>query len=99
MLRDSAADITGAIQEILITTGRSDVSTDFLRRYIGRHLLDLFLDLGYPREAIDGMITDYRAIYLAHHHSRTSVFPGIAYMLPGLGGPQSTPPTLRPPTP
>lgn len=97
-LLDSAADITGAIQEVLIATGRGDVSTDFLRRYIGRHLLDLFLDLGYPHEAIDGMIVDYRAIYLAGKHSRTSVFPGIAEMLAGLGGRKSTATTKGTPT-
>jgi len=97
-LLDSAHDICGAIQEVLITSGRADISHEFLRGYIGRHLLDLFLDLGYRRDAIDQMVADYRRIYLAGQHSRTSVFPGVAAMLAGLGGRKSTATTKGTPT-
>lgn len=97
-LMDSACDICGAIQEVLVTRGRPDVSDVFLRGYIGRHLLDLFLDLGYPREAVDPMIADYRQVYLARKHSSTSVYPGVAQMLAGLGGRKSTATTKGTPT-
>ncbi|HLX45090.1 MAG TPA: HAD hydrolase-like protein, partial [Bryobacteraceae bacterium] len=50
-LVDSARDICGAIREVLVARGRADISDSFLRKYIGRHLLDLFLDLGFEREA------------------------------------------------
>jgi phosphoglycolate phosphatase len=97
-LVDSACDICGAIQDVLIAKGRSDVSDPFLRSYIGRHLIDLFLDLSYPREAIDQMIADYRQIYLARKHSSTSVYPGVSDMLAGLGGRKSTATTKGTPT-
>lgn len=97
-LLDSWHDICGAIQEVLLASGRTDVSDDLLRRYIGRHLLDLFLDLGYAPEAIDPMVVDYRRIYLAGCHSRTKVFPGVATMLAGLGGRKSTATTKGTPT-
>ena len=42
-LVDSAADICGAIQDVLGQT--SNVTDEFLRLYIGRHLYDLFQDL------------------------------------------------------
>ncbi len=97
-LMDSAVDIGGAIQEVLITRGRNDVSDAFLRRYIGRHLLDLFLDLEFPREAVEPMIADYRQIYLARKHASTSVFPGVADGLKRLGGRKSTATTKGTPT-
>ena len=54
---DSAQDICGAIQDVLAAHGRTDVSdARFLRRYIGRHLLDMFLDLGFDAGPIDPMI-------------------------------------------
>jgi len=97
-LMDSAVDIGGAIQEVLITRGRNDVSDAFLRRYIGRHLLDLFLDLEFSREAVEPMIAEYRQIYLARKHASTSVFPGVAQGLKRLGGRKSTATTKGTPT-
>ena len=97
-LMDSARDICGAIQEVLRSGGRDDVEDAFLRRYIGRHLIDLFLDLGYPREAIDQMIADYRQIYHARKHASTSVIEGVPEMLAGLGGRKSTATTKGTPT-
>jgi phosphoglycolate phosphatase len=89
-LMDSACDICGAVQAVLRSSGREDIEDAFLRRYIGRHLLDLFLDLGYARESIDAMIAEYRQIYLARKHGGTSVIPGVPEMLAGLGGRKST---------
>jgi len=86
----SASDICGAIQDVLKLCGRDEVEEALLRRYIGRHLLDLFLDLGFEREKVDQMIADYRQIYLARQHSSTSVIPGVPEMLASLGGRKST---------
>jgi phosphoglycolate phosphatase len=97
-LMDSARDICGAIQEVLVSRGRSQADEAWLRLYIGRHLLDLFLDLDFPRDQIDGMIADYRQIYLARKHSSTSVFPGVAEALARLDGRKSTATTKGTPT-
>jgi phosphoglycolate phosphatase len=97
-LVDSARDICGAIQEVLIARGRANISDSFLRKYIGRHLLDLFLDLGFEREAIDPMIAEYRGIYLSRKHSGTTVYPGVAEALAVLDGRKSTATTKGTPT-
>jgi phosphoglycolate phosphatase len=97
-LMDSERDICGATQQVLADRGRTDVPDLVLRRYIGRHLLDLFLDLGFPREEIDPMIADYRRIYLARKHSSTSVYPGVSETLSRLGGRKSTATTKGTPT-
>ena len=84
-LLDSASDICGAIQSVLATTRQNSVADDFLRRYIGRHLFDLFQDLlpEYTREEMDQMLADYRRIYLARNHSLTRAYPGVANALAG----------------
>jgi len=97
-LMDSAADICGAIQSVLSSCGRTGVENALLRRYIGLHLLDLFLDLGFERARIDAMIDDYRAIYRERKHCSTSVFPGVPEMLARLGGRKSTATTKGTPT-
>jgi phosphoglycolate phosphatase len=91
-LVDSAADICGAIQGVLASTPKSNVSDEFLRTYIGRHLYDLFQDL-FPertRAQMDEMISDYRALYLARGHTSTRAFPGVAEALAALPGRKST---------
>jgi HAD superfamily hydrolase (TIGR01509 family) len=97
-LVDSARDICGTIQQVLHASGRSDVPNELLRRYIGRHLIDLFADLGYHPEVMDQMVMDYRAIYTASGHINTSVYPGVAEMLSQLGGLKSTATTKGTPT-
>jgi len=91
-LVDSWRDICGAIRSVLAETQKTGdpVTDEFLRSYIGRHLLDLFLDLGYEREAIDPMVVNYRQIYAARHHSDTSPYPGVKEGLASLGGRKST---------
>ena len=97
-LVDSAADICGTIQQVLQASGRHDVSDALLRRYIGRHLVDLFTDLEFPAGSMDQMVADYRAIYTAGGHVNTTVYPGVAEMLKGLGGLKSTATTKGTPT-
>jgi HAD superfamily hydrolase (TIGR01509 family) len=91
-LVDSWRDITGAIRSVLAETPQSGdpITDEFLRSYIGRHLLDLFLDLGYEREQIDPMIVNYRQIYAARHHADTVRYPGVKEGLAALGGRKST---------
>ena len=87
---DSAADITGAIRDVVVARGAPGPTFEFLRGYIGRHLFDTFSDLGFPEEQHEAMLNEYRAIYPARKHASTSVFPGVAEMLAGLGGWKST---------
>ena len=97
-LMDSQRDISAAIRTVLAARGRTDVSDDFLRRYIGRHLLDEFLDLGFARAEVDLMIAEYRVLYAARRHGATSVYPGVAEALARLGGRKSTATTKGTPT-
>ena len=89
-LVDSAPDICGAQLEVLTAHGLTGLTESFLRGYIGRHLLDLFGDLGVGPEQMQPLIECYRDTYLARGHGSTTVFPGIANMLAGLDGRKST---------
>ena len=99
-LLDSAEDICGAVQQVLATTDRDPVSFEFLRGYIGLHLLDLFQDLfpGYTPEQYDGLIQQYRTFYPARGHKCTRIYPGVAEGLAALGGRKSTATTKGSPT-
>lgn len=89
-LLDSAADICGAQCEVLASRGLTEISHDHLRTYIGRHLIDLFTDLGFPESDIDAMVEHYRTIYPLRQHASTRVYPGVADTLAALGGRKST---------
>ncbi len=95
---DSAADICGAIQDSLTAHGHAAMSPEFLRGYIGRHLLDMFLDLGIDEAAIEPMIAHYRRVYLDRKHASTRVYPGVPEMLSRLGGRKATATTKGTPT-
>jgi phosphoglycolate phosphatase len=99
-LVDSAGDICGAIQAVLAATRQNSITDDFLRRYIGRHLYDLFSDLlpECSREQMEHMLADYRRIYLARNHGLTRPYPGIADALAALPGKKSTATTKGTPT-
>jgi phosphoglycolate phosphatase len=99
-LVDSAADICGAIQVVLEPTPQNNVSLEFLRRYIGRHLNDLFIDLmpELSRAQMEQMVVDYRRIYLDRKHSQTKRYPGVAEALAALPGRKSTATTKGSPT-
>jgi HAD superfamily hydrolase (TIGR01549 family) len=88
-LMDSAPDICAAQMEVLASHGHT-ITEQHLRRFIGRHLNDLFGELGFEREAMDGLVQSYRTTYWARKHAGTCVYPGIAEMLPMLGGRKST---------
>ena len=97
-LVDSALDICGAVQTVLSGVQRNHVEFEFLKGYIGRHLLDLFQDLNFPPESIDALIADYRRIYAARKHTQTKVYPGVLEALPGIPGRKSTATTKGTPT-
>jgi len=99
-LVDSASDICAAVQEVLATTRQNSVNEAFLRRYIGRHLFDLFQDLlpEVTQAQMEQMLADYRRIYLARDHSSTRPYPGIAEALTALPGRKSTATTKGTPT-
>ena len=100
-LLDSAPDICGAVQDVLAhrPPARS-VSFEYLRGFIGLHLIDLFTDVypGSTREEIDAFIQHYRRLYLAREHCQTKPFPGVIEALSLLGGRKSTATTKGTPT-
>jgi len=99
-LVDSAVDICGAIQGVLASTSQNNVPFDFLKGYIGRHLVDLFGDLfpDHSPEQIDELVAEYRRIYPLRDHASTSAYPGVAEVLAKLGGRKSTATTKGTPT-
>ena len=99
-LVDSAADICGAIQGVLASTPQNCVPFDFLKGYIGRHLIDLFRDLfpHYTPEQIDELVVQYRRLYPLRDHTQTKAYPGVAAVLARLGGKKSTATTKGTPT-
>jgi phosphoglycolate phosphatase len=99
-LLDSAADISGAVQQVLDTTSCQPVTFDFLKGYIGRHLIDLFGDIfpQYTAEQIEQLIAQYRSFYLARGHTRTSVYPGVAEGIAALPGRKASATTKGTPT-
>ena len=97
-LLDSQHDICGAIQTVLHARGRTDISHEKLRTYIGRHLIDEFLDLGFTEQDLEQMVGEYRTVYSARKHANTSVYSGIPDVLSRLGGRKSTATTKSSPT-
>ena len=99
-LLDSAPDITAAISQALGRTRQTAVPVDFLRTYIGRHLIDLFEHLlpEFTRAEHDQLVVEYRAIYLARGHKNTRLYPGIVEMIAALPGRKSTATTKGTPT-
>jgi HAD superfamily hydrolase (TIGR01509 family) len=91
-LVDSAPDITAAITQALAGTRQAGVPVEFLRTYIGRHLLDLFEHLlpEFSRGDHDRLIAGYRTIYLARGHTQTRLYPGVSEMIAALPGRKST---------
>jgi len=99
-LLDSAQDICGAVQQVLDTVGCPPQSYEFLKSYIGLHLIALFGDLfpHYTPEQIESLIQMYRTNYLARRHTMTRIYPGVAEGLAALGGRKSTATTKGSPT-
>lgn len=99
-LLDSAPDICGAVSSILATTSKPDVPFEYLRTFIGRHLIDLFSEL-FPEaspEQIEAWIQTYRTTYVSRGHTLTKLYEGVAETLPKLGGLKTTATTKGTPT-
>ncbi|MEJ7609048.1 MAG: HAD-IA family hydrolase [Bryobacteraceae bacterium] len=99
-LLDSAPDICGALQTVLASTTRADVSQSWLKQYVGYHLTDLFHDL-FPEVAsgeIERLILEYRAAYPARDHRATTLYPGVVDAMSRLPGRKSTATTKGTPT-
>jgi HAD superfamily hydrolase (TIGR01509 family) len=100
-LLDSAQDICGAVRQVLDDApGCPPVSFDYLKSYIGRHLIDLFSDIfpAHSPQQIDELIRQYRSFYPARAHGMTRVFPGVPEALASLGGRKGTATTKGTPT-
>lgn len=99
-LLDSATDICSAVQQALATTHAKPVTIEFLKSFIGRHLMELFSEIlpEYDSQQTDALIQQYRTIYLARKHQSTRVFPGVAEALAALGGRKGTATTKGTPT-
>ena len=100
-LLDSAADICGAVQYVLASTPvPKDLPFDYLKGFIGLHLIDLFTDVypDYSAAQIDSLIQQYRTNYLSRGHTQTKLYPGVAEGLAALGGRKATATTKGSPT-
>ncbi|MEO8596269.1 MAG: HAD-IA family hydrolase [Candidatus Solibacter sp.] len=100
-LMDSAADICGAVQQVLdVTSDSRPVTFDYLRSFIGRHLFDLFAEVieNPTHEKMDAMLAQYRSLYLERGHTATRVYPGVVEGLAMLGGRKGTATTKGSPT-
>jgi 2-phosphoglycolate phosphatase len=91
-LLDSAADICGAIQEVVLREEVEAPPLAYLRGFVGLHLRDCFLDLlpHCDEVRMERLIQDYRAAYQARRHRETRIYPGVAEGLAALGGKKST---------
>ncbi|MGA2039579.1 MAG: HAD-IA family hydrolase [Bryobacteraceae bacterium] len=99
-LLDSAPDICAAVEQVLLSAGAPPVSFDFLKGYVGLHLVAVFGDV-FPQhtpEQMEEWVRQYRAIYLGRGHAQTSVYPGVAEALAALSGRKGTATTKGTPT-
>ena len=99
-LLDSAPDICGAVQQTLDGRDCRPVTFEFLRQFVGFHLIDLYKDLfpGASEEEVAALIQQYRTLYLGRGHTSTKIFPGVAEGLAMLGGRKSAATTKGTPT-
>lgn len=99
-LLDSAVDICGAMQHVVSTLPCPPVTFEYLKGFIGVHLIELFGELipDYPPEQVEGLVAEYRANYAARGHVNTRVYPGVVEGLSALGGRKGTATTKGTPT-
>ncbi len=91
-LLDSARDICGAIQQTLEPTGCGPLTFEYLRGFIGLHLIDCFSDVlpHYTPEQMDELVQNYRAFYPARGHTMTRLYPGVMEALAALQARKTT---------
>ena len=85
-LVDSADDICGAVRDTLAEAGATGLTEEFLRRYIGYHLNELFADVfpGIAPERSAELLSDYRRRYPLRGHRSTRVYDGVEETLAAL---------------
>jgi len=103
-LLDSAADICGAVQQVISTAGFPPArSTDFdyLKSFIGLHLNACFCEVfpDFTLEQREQLVADYRSTYLGRGHQQTRLYPGVVEGLAQLAGRKSTATTKGTPPP
>ena len=91
-LLDSAADICGAIQEVLAAHGSGPLTYDYLKTFIGLHLNACFREVlpHFTPAQFEQLVDQYRAAYHSRCHQGTRVFPGVREGLAALSGRKST---------
>ena len=91
-LLDSAEDICGAMQQVLIANGSNPRSFEYLKSFVGLHLNECFRDAlpHFTPELSEELVRQYRTIYLGQGHQQTRVFPGVREGLAALEGRKST---------
>jgi 2-phosphoglycolate phosphatase len=99
-LLDSAPDICGAVQQVIVANGAAPREFEYLKGFVGLHLIDMFRDVfpHFDAAQVDGLILQYRSIYLARCHQSTKLYPGAKEALAALGGRKSTATTKGTPT-
>jgi HAD superfamily hydrolase (TIGR01549 family) len=99
-LLDSAVDICGAVQQVIDLNGGGTQDFEYLKSYIGHHLVDLFQEVFPACDAarIDALVEQYRTFYRARGHKLTKVYPGALEGLAALAGRKSTATTKGTPT-
>ncbi len=99
-LLDSAADICGAVQQVLSEHVSEPLPFEYLRSFIGFHLDAVFTGVlpHYSRQQLDQMIEAYKKNYLGRGHASTVLYPGVAEALEKLGGGKATATTKGTPT-
>ncbi len=91
-LLDSAADICGAIGQVLSPHVSEPLTLEYLRKFIGYHLDVCFLEVrpDFTREQLDKLIDEYRTTYWGRCHTSTKLYPGVSDALTALPGRKST---------
>jgi phosphoglycolate phosphatase len=99
-LLDSAADICGAIRQVLSPHIEAPLEFDYLQSFIGYHLDVCFQEVrpDFSREQLDELIQQYKTAYLGRGHAGTKLYPGVQETLAALPGRKSTATTKGTPT-
>jgi phosphoglycolate phosphatase len=99
-LLDSAADICGAVQQVLSGHVSEPLPFDYLKSFVGHHLDAVFTDVlpAADRAQLDGLIQAYKTTYLGRCHTETRLFTGVAEALGSLDGRKATATTKGTPT-
>ena len=99
-LLDSAADICGAIRQVLSPYVSEPLGFDYLQSFIGYHLDVCFQDArpDFSREQLDELIQQYKTAYLGRGHAGTKLYSGVRETLAALPGRKATATTKGTPT-